>query len=52
MLGLSIDWDLEISTCSKEYYKHQQEIFIDFYNQGLVSRKGHMLIGTLLKKLC
>jgi leucyl-tRNA synthetase len=39
MLGLSIDWDLEISTCSKEYYKHQQEIFIDFYNQGLISRK-------------
>ncbi len=39
MLGLSIDWDLEISTCSKEYYKHQQEIFLDFYNQGLVSRK-------------
>ena len=39
MLGLSIDWDLEISTCEKEYYKHQQEIFIDFYNNGLVSRK-------------
>ena len=39
MLGLSIDWDLEISTCDKDYYKHQQEIFIDFYNQGLVSRK-------------
>ena len=39
MLGLSIDWDLEISTCNKEYYKHQQELFIDFYNQGLVSRK-------------
>jgi leucyl-tRNA synthetase len=38
-LGLSIDWDLEISTCDKDYYKHQQEIFIDFYNQGLVSRK-------------
>ena len=38
MLGLSIDWDLEISTCEKEYYKHQQEIFIDFYNNGLVSR--------------
>ena len=31
MLGLSIDWDLEISTCEKDYYKHQQEIFIDFY---------------------
>ena len=39
MLGLSIDWDLEISTCNKNYYKHQQELFIDFYNQGLVSRK-------------
>ena len=39
MLGLSIDWDLEISTCDKDYYKHQQEIFIDFYNHGLVSRK-------------
>ncbi len=39
ILGLSIDWDLEISTCDKEYYKHQQEIFIDFYNHGLVSRK-------------
>jgi leucyl-tRNA synthetase len=39
MLGLSIDWDLEISTCDKNYYKHQQEIFIDFYNAGLVSRK-------------
>ena len=38
-LGLSIDWDLEISTCSESYYKHQQELFIDFYNQGLVSRK-------------
>ena len=38
-LGLSIDWDKEISTCEKEYYKHQQALFIDFYNQGLVSRK-------------
>jgi leucyl-tRNA synthetase len=39
MLGLSIDWDLEISTCDEEYYKHQQELFIDFFNKGLVSRK-------------
>ena len=39
MLGLSIDWDLEISTCDERYYKHQQELFIDFYNQGLLSRK-------------
>ena len=39
MLGLSIDWDYEISTCDVEYFKHQQELFIDFYNSGLVSRK-------------
>ena len=39
MLGLSIDWDLEISTCDEGYYKHQQEIFIDFFNKGYVSRK-------------
>ncbi|OUX53982.1 MAG: leucine--tRNA ligase [Pelagibacteraceae bacterium TMED287] len=39
MLGLSIDWDLEISTCDEKYYKHQQELFIDFYEHGLVSRK-------------
>ncbi len=39
MLGLSIDWDLEISTCDKDYYRHQQELFIDFYNNGLISRK-------------
>ena len=39
MLGLSIDWDLEISTCNENYYKHQQELFIDFYNLGLISRK-------------
>ena len=39
MLGLSIDWDLEISTCDEKYYKHQQELFIDLYNEGLVLRK-------------
>jgi leucyl-tRNA synthetase len=39
LLGLSIDWDLEISTCDKDYYKHQQELFIEFYNKGLITRK-------------
>ena len=39
LLGLSIDWDREISTCEEDYYKHQQELFIDFFNKGLVIRK-------------
>jgi len=38
-LGLSIDWDKEISTCSEEYYKHQQGFFLDLYDKGLVYRK-------------
>ena len=38
-LGLSIDWDREISTCSPEYYKHQQEFFLELYEKGLVYRK-------------
>ncbi len=39
LLGLSIDWDREISTCSPEYYKHQQKLFLDLYDKGLVYRK-------------
>ena len=38
-LGLSIDWDREISTCSKEYYKHQQAFFLDLLDKELVYRK-------------
>ena len=38
-LGLSIDWDKEISTCSEDYYKHQQEFFLELYDKGLVYRK-------------
>ncbi len=38
-LGLSIDWSKEISTCSPEYYKHQQEFFLELYDKGLVYRK-------------
>ena len=38
-LGLSIDWDREISTCSKDYYKHQQKFFLELFKKKLVYRK-------------
>ena len=52
ILGLSIDWDLEVSTCDKSYYRHQQEIFIDFFNNGLVSRKETYVNWDPVEKLC
>ena len=39
LLGLSLDWDREISTCDPEYYKHQQEFFLELYEKGLVYKK-------------
>ncbi len=38
-MGLSIDWEREISTCSEEYYKHQQLFFLELYEKKLVYRK-------------
>ena len=38
-IGLSIDWTREISTCSKDYYKHQQKIFLDFFKNGIAYKK-------------
>ncbi len=38
-LGLSVDWNREISTCSDDYYKHQQSFFLDLMDKGLVYRK-------------
>ena len=39
LLGLSIDWDREISTCSPDYFKHQQKLFLELYDKNLVYRK-------------
>ena len=38
-LGLSIDWDREISTCSEDYYKHQQLFFLELLEKKLIYRK-------------
>jgi leucyl-tRNA synthetase len=39
LLGLSLDWNREVSTCDPEYYKHQQEFFIELFNKGLIYKK-------------
>ena len=38
-MGLSLDWAREIATCDPAYYKHQQKMFLDFLEAGLVERK-------------
>ena len=38
-LGLSIDWEREVSTCNEDYYKHQQTFFLELFEKGLVYRK-------------
>ena len=38
-LGLSIDWDREVSTCNETYYKHQQNLFSFFYKKNLAYKK-------------
>jgi len=38
-LGLSIDWDREISTSDENYYKQQQILFSFFFKEGLVYKK-------------
>ena len=38
-MGLSLDWSREIATCDPAYYKHQQRMFLDFLDKGLVTRR-------------
>jgi len=39
-MGLAIDWEREFATCSPDYYRHQQKLFLDFLARGLAYRKS------------
>ena len=38
-MGISYDWNKEISTCEPEYIKEQQKIFIKLFNANLIYKK-------------
>ncbi len=39
MMGLSLDWSREVTTCMPDYYRHEQKMFLDFYKKGIAYRK-------------
>ena len=38
-IGFSFDWSRELATCEADYYGHEQALFLDLYDAGLVYRK-------------
>jgi leucyl-tRNA synthetase len=38
-LGFAIDWSRELATCEPDYYGHEQALFLDLFEAGLVYRK-------------
>ena len=40
-MGLSYDWDRKVATCTPEYYKWTQWLFIQFYKKGLAYKKDN-----------
>lgn len=40
-MGLSYDWDRRVATCTPDYYKWTQWLFIQFYKKGLAYKKDN-----------
>ena len=40
-MGLSYDWDRKVATCTPEYYRWTQWLFIQFYKKGLAYKKDN-----------
>jgi len=38
-IGFALDWSRELATCEPDYYGHEQELFLDLMEAGLVTRK-------------
>ena len=39
VMGLAYDWSREVATCTPDYYRHEQKMFLDFLKAGLAYRK-------------
>ncbi|MDC0968565.1 leucine--tRNA ligase [Alphaproteobacteria bacterium] len=42
-LDLDLDWERELATCNVDYYRYQQELFIDLYKAGLAYKKDALV---------
>jgi leucyl-tRNA synthetase len=42
-MGFSYDWDREFATCDPDYYRWEQLVFLQMYEQGLAYRKHSMV---------
>jgi leucyl-tRNA synthetase len=38
-IGFALDWSREFATCDPSYYGHEQALFLDLFDAGLVYRK-------------